>query len=118
MIFALTLQAKYAKTGDFPQYSTDPQVAGDYSYYQSYYDSYAYAAAYGQMIAQGLFPNASSYDGMLETMKISFLTIPLIILMLYRNFSELLRKEVTPRIFLVQLVNHDEDIFDQIVHSL
>jgi pre-mRNA-processing factor 39 len=61
-------QAKFVKTGEFPQqqhqqYSADPQ-ANDYSYYQTYYDSYAYAAAYGQMIAQGLFPtNNNGYEG-------------------------------------------------------
>jgi pre-mRNA-processing factor 39 len=57
-------QAKFVKTGEFPQqqYNADPQ-ANDYSYYQTYYDSYAYAAAYGQMIAQGLFPTANGYEG-------------------------------------------------------
>jgi len=64
-------QAKFVKTGEFSQ---QPQQQmqhyhhhngqADYSYYQSYgYDSYAYAAAYGQMIAQGLFPNATGYEG-------------------------------------------------------
>jgi pre-mRNA-processing factor 39 len=49
--------AKYNKAMDYSQYqSAQGDQAVDYnSYYQNYYDSYAYAAAYGQMIAQGLF---------------------------------------------------------------